>query len=203
MASGRGGAEALDSGELAAAARAMERYADGDDRAFATVFEVIGPRLVRYLRRLSGSDDLARDLLQEALLRLHQARGAFRPGSAVLPWSYTIARNVFLDSQRARKRAATTFVARDPEQVAEPSAAAEAESVVAAKETARAVERALAAMSEARRDAFILLRFEGLSVADAAEVVGASENAVKLRAFQAYQAIRAEIERTVGALDRV
>jgi len=203
LASDRGGAEALDAGELALANRAMERYADGDDGAFATVFDVIGPRLLRYLRRLSGNDDRARDLLQEALLRLHQARGAFREGSAVLPWSYTIARNVFLDSQRTRKRARTTFVAADPEQLDEPSAAAEAESAVAAKETARAVERALAAMSEARRDAFILIRFEGLSLADAAEVVGTSENAVKLRAFQAYEAIRAELERTGMARARV
>ena len=97
----------------------MERYADGDDRAFATVFEVIGPRLLRYLRRLCGSDEAARDLLQEALLRLHQARGAFREGSAVLPWSYTIARNVFLDSARAKTRAGATFAARDPETVAD------------------------------------------------------------------------------------
>jgi RNA polymerase sigma-70 factor (ECF subfamily) len=195
LVSERGGAEASDSGELTAANRAMERYADGDDGAFATVFEVIGPRLLRYLRRLSGSDDRARDLLQEALLRLHQARGAFREGSAVLPWSYTIARNVFLDAQRARKRAATAFAARDPDHADEPSAAAEAESAVVAKETARAVERALASMSEARREAFILIRSEGLSVADAAEVVGVSENAVKLRAFQAYELIRAELER--------
>lgn len=195
MASERGGAGASDSGALAAASRAMERYADGDDGAFAEVFEVIGPRLLRYLRRLSGGDDRARDLLQETLLRLHQARGAFREGSLVLPWSYTIARNVFLDSQRARKRAASAFVASDPEQVGEPSAAAEADSALSAKETARVVERALAAMTEARREAFVLIRFEGLSVADAAEVVGASENAVKLRAFQAYELIRAELER--------
>jgi len=50
-------------------------------------------------------------------------------------------------------------------------------------------------MTDARREAFVLLRFEGMSVADAAEILGASENAVKLRAFQAYQAIRAELDR--------
>ncbi len=176
----------------------MERYADGDDDAFAAVFEVIGPRLLRYLRRLSGSDEAARDLLQEALLRVHQARGAFREGAAVLPWSYTIARNVFLDAARAKKRSGT-LTTREPESAPEPAAAAEAESAVAAKETARAVERALRSMSDARREAFVLIRFEGLSVADAAEVVGASENAVKLRAFQAYELIRAELARAEGA----
>jgi RNA polymerase sigma-70 factor (ECF subfamily) len=72
---------------------------------------------------------------------------------------------------------------------------------VLAREAARAVERALSAMTDARREAFVLLRFEGLSVADAAEILSTSENAVKLRAFQAYEAIRAELaslEKTSG-----
>lgn len=45
-------------------------------------------------------------------------------------------------------------------------------------------------MTPARREAFILLRYEGLSVAEAAAVVGATESAVKLRAFHAYEQLR-------------
>jgi RNA polymerase sigma-70 factor, ECF subfamily len=185
-------------GERAAldrADRAMERYADGDDAAFSEVFAVIGQRVLRFLRRLCGADDLAQDLLQETLLRMHQARGAFRPGAAVLPWSYTIARNVFIDSARARKRRPVPLSSVDPERSVEPAVGAEAESTVLARETARAVERALAAMTDARREAFVLIRFEGMSVADAAEILGATENAVKLRAFQAYESIREEMSR--------
>jgi RNA polymerase sigma-70 factor, ECF subfamily len=181
--------------ELDAANRAMDRYADGDDAAFGVVFALVAPRLQRFLRRLAGRDDLASDLLQETLLRMHQARGAFRPGAAVLPWSYTIARNVFVDSTRARRRIPVSLSTLDPERTVEPAIGAEAESTMLAREAARAVERALAAMTEARREAFVLIRFEGLSVADAAEILGASENAVKLRAFQAYEAIRAEMRR--------
>jgi RNA polymerase sigma-70 factor (ECF subfamily) len=195
LATGRDERGVGDPDDLVAANRAMERYADGEDQAFGTVFGVVAPRLLRYLRRLTGSDENARDLLQETLLRLHQARGAFREGSAVLPWSYTIARNVFLDAQRGRKRASATLVTRDTEELDEPAVGAEAESAAVARETAKAVERALSDMSAARREAFILVRFEGLSVADAAEVLGISENAAKLRAFQAYEAIRAELDR--------
>jgi RNA polymerase sigma-70 factor (ECF subfamily) len=126
---------------------------------------------------------------------MHQARGAFRQGAAVLPWSYTIARNVFVDSTRARRRLPLPLSTLDPERTVEPQIGAEAESSLLARETARAVERALGAMTAARREAFVLIRFEGLSVADAAEILGASENAVKLRAFQAYEAIRAEMSR--------
>lgn len=169
----------------------MARYAEGDSQAFREVFELLGARLSRFLRRLSGSDELARDLFQETLLRIHQARGAFRPGSPVLPWAYTIARNVFLDSARARRRAPALLPVDDAS--SETAVSAQAESELAARQAARSVDRALAAMSPARREAFVLLRFEGLSVADAAEVLGVSDNAVKLRAFQAYELIRAAL----------
>jgi RNA polymerase sigma-70 factor (ECF subfamily) len=183
---------------LDAADRAMARYANGDAESFREVFGLVAPRLLGFGRRLAGSDEAARELLQEALLRMHQARAAFRPGSRVLPWAYAIARNVFLDSARSRRRARALFSARDPEEVDEPMVRPEAESAVIAGEAQRAVERALAAMTPARREAFILLRYEGLSVAEAAEILGASEGAVKLRAFQAYELIREALARLEG-----
>jgi RNA polymerase sigma-70 factor (ECF subfamily) len=173
----------------------MARYAGGDDAAFATVFAAVGMRLQRFLRRLCGADELAGDLSQETLLRMHQARGAFRPGAAVLPWSYAIARNVFLDFARSRKRRPVPLSSVEPEGHAEVPVSAEAESALLAREAARAVERALAQMTDARREAFVLIRFEGMSLADAAEILGTTENAVKLRAFQAYEAIRDELGR--------
>ena len=175
---------------LDAADRAMARYANGDAPSFHEVFSVVGPRLLRFGRRLSGSDEAARELVQETLLRMHQARAAFRPGSRVLPWAYAIARNVFLDSARSQRRSRAVFGEREREDAAEPIARAEAESAVLAREAASAVDRALATMTPARREAFVLLRYEGLSVAEAAEILGTSEGAVKLRAFQAYELIR-------------
>jgi RNA polymerase sigma-70 factor, ECF subfamily len=186
-------ASAPESALLAAADRAMARYAEGDNAAFQQVFDAISARIQRFLRRLCGSDELALDLLQETLLRLHQARGAFRPGSPVLPWAYTIARNVFLDSARARKRAPARVSLDDSAR--DVAVSPEAESSLLARQAAAVVERALSEMTPARREAFVLLRFEGLSVAAAAEVLGATENAVKLRAFQAYEIIRDELAR--------
>jgi RNA polymerase sigma-70 factor (ECF subfamily) len=55
------------------------------------------------------------------------------------------------------------------------------------------VERTLASLPPNQREAFVLIRYEGLSVADAAAIVGATEGAVKLRAFHAYEALRAAL----------
>ena len=51
----------------------------------------------------------------------------------------------------------------------------------------------LARISEFDRSAFELVKCHGLSMAEAAEVLGTTANAVKLRAFRAYAALRAAL----------
>jgi RNA polymerase sigma-70 factor (ECF subfamily) len=178
-----------------AADLAMARCAEGDDSAFHEVFTALAPRLCRFLKRLSGSQSLADDLVQETLLKLYQARGQFTPGMPVVPWAYAVARNCYLDAARAARR--RPLVLEDAElgerHATRPSPEGDGEQNLIARRAAEAVERALAEMTALRREAFVLLRYEGLSVAAAAAVLGASEGAVKLRAFQAYELIRAEL----------
>ncbi|HTQ06153.1 MAG TPA: RNA polymerase sigma factor [Polyangiaceae bacterium] len=172
---------------------AMERYACGDDAAFGPIFGELAPRLRAFLQRMSGRRDVADDLTQEAFLRIHRARGSFAPGRAVLPWAYAIARNCYLDHVRAKSRAK---LASNDDAIqslaAGPDASAEEEMV--GKQSAALVERTLAAMTPARREAFVLLRYEGLSVEAAAQVLGVSESAVKVRAFHAYELLRAALK---------
>jgi RNA polymerase sigma-70 factor, ECF subfamily len=49
-------------------------------------------------------------------------------------------------------------------------------------------------MTAARREAFVMLRYEGLSVAVAAQIAGVSQGALKIRAFHAYELIRAALK---------
>ena len=56
-------------------------------------------------------------------------------------------------------------------------------------------------MTPARREAFVLLRYEGLSVAAAAQIVGISEGALKIRAFHAYEILRSALAGMEGESD--
>jgi RNA polymerase sigma-70 factor, ECF subfamily len=176
---------------------AMDRYAEGDERAFRDVYQLLAPPLRLFLRRLTGSMELAEDLTQETLLKIHGARGAFVSGRKVKPWAYAIARNCYLSHARTgqnRIMRGTSDVDDCRLQASTPSG----EEVTIAEETARIVERTLQNMTAARREAFILLRYEGMSVATAAEVVGATEGALKIRAFHAYEAIRKALHEAQG-----
>lgn len=177
---------------------AMDRYANGEDRAFAIVHAGLYQRMRLFLLRLCRAPALADDLLQEAFLRIHRARGSFARGSRVVPWAYAIARNVHTDHTRSAHTRKTTSLDRDDDEGAADAEipagpGASAEEVSIAKQTARVVEEALARLPPAQREAFVLIRYEGMSVADTARILGATENAVKLRAFHAYEALRAAL----------
>jgi RNA polymerase sigma-70 factor (ECF subfamily) len=64
---------------------------------------------------------------------------------------------------------------------------------LAAREMLDVVRRTLRELPPLQREAFVLLRFEGLTVGEAAQVLGATEGAVKIRAFRAYEALRAAL----------
>jgi RNA polymerase sigma-70 factor (ECF subfamily) len=171
--------------------QAMERYAAGDDSAFAELYDCLAPRLYDFLVRQCRDRAHAEDLLQQTLLRMHRARGSFIPGASVLPWAFAIARRLFLDGVRAGRRETLT---PDEELRETPAAAPAADAMYEADETARRLDGELKRLPESQRVAFVLVKQQGLSVAEAAEALGISVAAVKLRAHRAYQALRAVLK---------
>lgn len=168
----------------------MNRYAQGDDAAFAELYTLMAPRLRGFLVRLTGAVAVADELAQEVFLRLHRSRGAFAEGAAALPWMYTLARNVFFDQQRQRK--VRKIVVGDDDSMDQHAdvAGLRPDQVALARDTLAVVKDTLASLPIAQREAFVLLRFEGLSVSEAALVLGTTESSVKARAFRAYEALR-------------
>jgi RNA polymerase sigma-70 factor (ECF subfamily) len=172
---------------------AMDRYAAGDDAAFAEVYDKLAPRLFGYLLRHTRDRARAEDLVQQTMLRIHKARGRFLPGAEVMPWAFAIARRLLVDSHRRGGR--EVLAASDDDDRADLLVAldAGADEVVIAKETAAKLDAELQRLPENQRVAFELIKREGLSVAEAAQVLGTTVAAVKLRAHRAYDALRAAL----------
>ncbi|MBI2391221.1 MAG: RNA polymerase sigma factor [Deltaproteobacteria bacterium] len=170
----------------------MERFVAGDARAFEELYRGLGARLFPFCRRLAGRPDDAEELFQETFFKLHRSRSSFAPGTNVVHWAYAIARTVHLDRLRHRKRRVILETSEWIE--AFPQTAgdfASPEASLSASELGRVVDEALAAMPEAQRAAFVLTKEEGLSVAETASILGATENAVKLRVLRAREDIHA------------
>src|SRR5262245_16402823 len=170
---------------------AMERYAAGDDASFEALYDALAGRLYAYLRRHVPDPHACDDLLQETFLRMHKARGTFVTGAAVLPWAFAIARRLVVDRVRHDRRSPRGVDDLDPVPVTPAGPGEHPEQLFQARETARRLAGALARLPDSQRTAFELLKQDGLTLAEAAEFLGVTVTAVKLRAHRAYESLRA------------
>jgi RNA polymerase sigma-70 factor (ECF subfamily) len=166
----------------------MAAYVAGDERAFRALFDRYAPQLYRLVRRRVGSDDEARDLVQQALFQMHRARLDFRPDSRVRPWLFTIAMNLVREHYRKR--------GRRREQALEHEAALPADSADTpgahdeSNERAARVRAALARLPAQQREVIELHWFEQSPYEEIAAIVGASVAAVRVRAHRGYLRLR-------------
>ena len=186
---------ALDA-ELATAAAIGDAEAFGElytryaDRVFARITHLIGP----------GSD--REDVLQQVFLELHRALPRFRGDAAVSTFLYRITINVACDHLRRRKRRAGDHdpAALDALIDGDPTP----EDRARRRQQLAQVFALLEQVKPAKRVAFVLVAVEGLSLAEAAELTGASPDAVKQRVRHARRELVALLaaseRRTAGRL---
>ncbi len=171
----------------------MEAVLAGDARVFGTLDRALAPRVRGFLRGLSCDERTAEDLTQTTFLKVHRARGTYQLGAPVEPWIFAIARRTWLDHRRARRRRPEDLSSDGT--VPEPPAR---EEVVEGFDrldpaVAEALIAGLEALPDAQREAVVLLKVEGLSVADAALIAGVTPGALKVRAHRGYEALRRAI----------
>lgn len=164
----------------------------GDEAAYAQALRCIAQRLRAYLRRrLQAWPDDVEDLVQETLLAIHLHRGTWEPALPVSAWTLAIARHKLIDLWRRKGRREADLTSLDElDDSAQPAAAGSE-----APSAQRDLGVLLQSIPAAQRDAIVLTKIEGLSVAEAAERTGASVAAVKVQVHRGLKRL-AELVRT-------
>jgi RNA polymerase sigma-70 factor (ECF subfamily) len=176
-----------------AASAAMDRYACGDDAAFSELYDLLAPRLSSFAMRRTRDEGATEDLVQQTFLQMHCARRHFAPGAAVTPWAFAIARRLLIDTFRKKGRSPVWVEEEEDDARESVAPGASPAELAARRRLAHRMSEELARVSETDRTAFELVRFDGLSMAEAAEVLGTTANAVKLRAFRTAEVLRASL----------
>jgi RNA polymerase sigma-70 factor (ECF subfamily) len=149
-----------------------------------------GPLLGYVLKLTNGDRAQAEDVVQETFLRAWQHSEAFAPDrGSPRAWLCTVARNLVVDGVRARKSR--------PKEVGEEGlhlAAAAVEDDHDRILLGWEVAEAMATLSPDHRAVLRQTYFKGLSVAEAAEVLGIPAGTVKSRTYYALRALRAAFE---------
>jgi RNA polymerase sigma-70 factor, ECF subfamily len=179
---------------MAEAKDLMQRYCDGDAGAFRELYALVAPRLLGYLLKMARERALADDLLQQTFLKVHRARTAYVRGADPLPWIYSIAHRTFIDETRKHKRAVVRV--GEVEELPEVPAGITGESEDRRDdgrgdpELVTAALDALAGLPAQQREAVVLTKLDGKTVAEAAEIAGTTIGAMKVRAHRGYEALR-------------
>jgi len=144
------------------------------DPEFKDQLAQVIPHLRAFGRSLSGSRDLADDLVQETLLKAWAARKRFKAGTNMRAWTFIILRNLFLSQmRRARFKGEWDDVTA-------------AKILAAPASQDRHIElgdmqRALMQLPQPQREALILVGAGGFAYEEAAEICGCAVGTIKSR----------------------
>ncbi len=178
--------------------RAVQR---GDHDAFEQLVRAYDQSVLRLAVNLLRSQEDARDVFQEAFLRVYRSIDSFRFDCSFHTWLYRIVTNICLDYLRKRKvRKEESAVVDTPEgpmdrmnDVEEEAAHADPERNLWNVQLSRRIEGALEGLTPRERMVFELRHYQGLRLRNIGEILGTSEEAAKNCLFRATQKMRAEL----------
>ncbi|MGR4064230.1 MAG: sigma-70 family RNA polymerase sigma factor [Vulcanimicrobiaceae bacterium] len=160
--------------------------------------EQYGKATYNFAYRLTQNEADARDLTQEAYIRVYRAWRSFQPGTSFLSWIYRIVTNLHRDELRRRK-------GRYQEEIPEDNApqafggsrplAVEPIDDYVESQLSEPVSKALAALSPDQRQVVVLADIEEFSYQEIAEIAGCSIGTVRSRLHRARHQLRKLIEK--------
>lgn len=174
--------------------------ATGDAGAFAELYERYVDRVFARLTRLVGPGPDREDVLQHVFLEFHRALPRFRGDSAVSTFLYRITVNVAYDHLRRRVRRTAEHDHSALEALIDGDATPEDRA--RRREELRQIFALLERIKPKKRVAFVLVAVEGLSLGEAAELIGAHADAVKQRVLHARRELVALMGRAEKASER-
>ena len=167
--------------------------------SFTRLFEAFSDRIYRLAVRFLNDPAEAEEIVQDTFLTICEKIDSFEGRSKLGTWIYRIAANHALMRLRSRKRVGPSLddESSDDDEAIMPGLLNDwsqaPESITANAESIAEMERAIAALPDALRTAFILRDLEELSTEEAAETLGISPGALKVRLHRARLLLREKL----------
>jgi RNA polymerase sigma factor (sigma-70 family) len=172
----------------------LERFAAGDEAAFAALVQRHGPLVLGLCRRLLGDPGMAEDVFQATFLVLARRAGSIRKRASVSSWLYGVARRLAHKARRgdSRRRQHERLAAQSRPSHGAPDAGWAELLVVLDEELARLPERARAPL--------LLCYLEGCTQDEAARFLGWSVGTLRRRLAWGRDLLRLRLTRRGATL---
>jgi RNA polymerase sigma-70 factor (ECF subfamily) len=174
----------------------------GNRVAFEELVRQYDRAVLRLALHLTGSEQDARDIYQEAFLKAYRNMGSFRFECSFYTWIYRIVTNLCLDHLRKRQvRKEDSAVSVDAEgneyslmdSVADGRPSADPERDLMRRELGSKIAMALGKLTPRERMVFELKHYQGLKLRTIGEVLNTTEETAKNTLFRATQKLRATL----------
>jgi RNA polymerase sigma-70 factor (ECF subfamily) len=171
-------------------AQLLQRYSEGDERAFRELVSRYKDSLYAFLKRFLNQRDLIEDVFQETFLQLFTSRDSFDMERPLRPWLFTIAANKAKDALRKQQRSSAVPIGTISD--AEASSFDDVLNSLTSDETrpyeslergelAERVRKVVANLPESAREILILAYFNKFSYKQMAEILSIPIGTVKSR----------------------
>ncbi|HXG88189.1 MAG TPA: sigma-70 family RNA polymerase sigma factor [Vicinamibacterales bacterium] len=176
----------------------LARLRTGEEAAFEDLVRRYSPRLLAVARRIVGTEEDARDVIQDAFLSAFRNLSRFHGDAKLSTWLHRIVVNGALMKLRTRRR--------KPEESIEPLLPAflsdghyaerfsswneRADLSLSRSETREMVRRRIDELPDSFRTVLLLRDIEGMDTEETARLLDTTPNAVKIRLHRARQALR-------------
>jgi len=174
----------------------IERAKTGDARAFRELVDRHQRRAFAIAVGLLRDEQDAREVVQEAFLRVYRGLSTFHGGSSFFTWLYRIVTNLSIDLIRkpARREAELDEAREIRDEAHIPLLAridgADPADVVRRGEIAARIREALDALPSYHRGVILMREIEGMSYEEMAEAMGVSKGTIMSRLFHARQKLQ-------------
>ena len=182
----------------------IARAQQGDRAAFEALVQRYDRDVLRLALNLLHSPEDARDVYQEAFLKVYRNLHRFRLDCSFYTWLYRIVTNVCLDHMRRRRArpedqapvSASALQSGLPERDffdRQSDSSADPEQSLLGQEIGQRIDRALAVLSPRERMIFELKHKQGMRLRAIGEALGTTEETVKNSLFRATRKLREQL----------
>jgi RNA polymerase sigma-70 factor (ECF subfamily) len=172
----------------------IERVLSGDTDAFETLVLENQKKVYNLALKMTGSENDALDISQEAFIKAYTGLRNFRGESRFSVWLYRLTYNLSIDFIRKNQRnqvSSLTYI-DDSGEYADyeiPDISFEPESEIEKKELRQAISNGIDELSDKHREILVMREITGMSYEDIANTLGLSEGTVKSRLSRARQGL--------------
>ena len=176
--------------ESASISDLMRGAQDGHTEDLDCLLAEFRPMVYRWALVWTGSPDVADDVAQTVLVRVHRSFTSCTPGASITTWLYRITKNVLIDYERAHGR---DNALRDRVRLERVATAAAEDKGVRSLEAVDLLQHLMSVLSPQQRAAMDLVLLQGYTTSEAAGMMEVAPATVRVHLHRARETLRSRL----------